>query len=120
LYAGCAALIFPGEEDFGIVPLEAQACGRPVIGFQRGGLLETVVGLDNVAAQEAPTGLFFADPSPTSLIAAVELYQKRSKEFSLDRIRQHAEKFSRERFKREIADYIDVCKTESDSVSGSC
>lgn len=120
LYARCAALIFPGEEDFGIVPLEAQACGRPVIGFQRGGLLETVVGLDDVVAQEAPTGLFFADRSSASLIAAVEAYRKRSKEFSPDRIRQHAEKFSRERFKQEIADYVNVCMTESDSVRGSC
>ena len=120
LYAGCTALIFPGEEDFGIVPLEAQACGRPVIGFQRGGLLETVVGLGGVSAQEAPTGLFFADPSPARLITAVELYQKRSKEFCPDRIRQHAEKFSRERFKREIADYVNVCMTEFSSNRVSC
>jgi len=120
LYAGCAALIFPGEEDFGIVPLEAQACGRPVIGFQRGGLLETVVGLDQPAASEAPTGVFFADPSPASLIMAVELYQKRSTEFFPDRIRQHAEKFSRERFKQEIADYVNVCMTGFSSNRVSC
>jgi len=118
LYAGCQALIFPGEEDFGIVPLEAQASGRPVIGFRRGGLRETVVGLDEPDVSGSPTGIFFTEPSAASLIAAVEIYQKRRGEFSADGIRQNAERFSRERFKREIADYIHVCMTESGR--GSC
>ena len=118
LYARCEALIFPGEEDFGIVPLEAQASGRPVIGLAQGGLLETVIGLDGSAGTEAPTGVFFAEPSAVSLIAALEVYQKRRGEFCPEGIRRHAEGFSRERFKREIADYIRVCLTESDR--GSC
>jgi len=118
LYARCEALIFPGEEDFGIVPLEAQASGRPVIGLAQGGLLETVIGLDGPAGTEAPTGVFFAAPSAASLIAALEVYQKRRGEFCPEGIRRHAEGFSRERFKREIADYIRVCLTESDR--GSC
>lgn len=111
LYAGCEALIFPGEEDFGIVPVEAQASGRPVIGFGRGGLLETVIGLDEPFRNEAPTGIFFAERSPSSLIAALEVYLKRRHEFSSESIRRHAEGFSRDRFKREITDYINVCMT---------
>jgi glycosyltransferase involved in cell wall biosynthesis len=57
LYAGCKALIFPGEEDFGIVPLEVQACGKPVIAYGKGGALETVVGIDSTDPD--PTGVFF-------------------------------------------------------------
>jgi glycosyltransferase involved in cell wall biosynthesis len=112
LYSQCQALIFPGEEDFGIVPLEAQASGRPVIAFNRGGLLETVIGLDGSSSQQYPTGLFFSEQRAESLIAAVELYQKRRSEFYPGHIRQHALKFSRERFKQEMADYIDHCVSE--------
>jgi glycosyltransferase involved in cell wall biosynthesis len=110
LYSRCQALIFPGEEDFGIVPLEAQASGRPVIGFKKGGLLETVIGLDGSASsEEHPTGLFFSEQSAESLIAAVELYQKSQGRLCPDRIRQHAAKFSRERFKQETGQYVDAC-----------
>jgi glycosyltransferase involved in cell wall biosynthesis len=109
LYANCQALIFPGEEDFGIVPLEAQASGRPVIALNRGGLLETVVGLDGPSPAGPPTGLFFSEQRAESLAAAVELYQRRRDEFLPDKIRQHAGKFSRERFKQKIAEAIGVC-----------
>ena len=108
LYSQCQALIFPGDEDFGIVPLEAQASGRPVIGYGRGGLLETVVGLDNSSLARAPTGVFFPEQSAASLIAAIEFYQKHQSEFRPQQIREHAHKFSRERFKREIAGFLDV------------
>jgi glycosyltransferase involved in cell wall biosynthesis len=57
LYMDCKALIFPGEEDFGIVPLEAQACGKPVIAFAKGGALETVIGVNEINA--SATGVFF-------------------------------------------------------------
>jgi glycosyltransferase involved in cell wall biosynthesis len=112
LYSQCQALIFPGEEDFGIVPLEAQASGRPVIGFKKGGLLETVIGLDGSSSQENPTGLFFSEQHAESLIAAVEVYQKSRGQFLPDPIRRHAAKFSRERFKKEIAEYLDVCVSQ--------
>src|SRR5581483_7016284 len=118
LYARCEALIFPGEEDFGIVPLEAQASGRPVIGLGRGGLLETVIGCAESRAAGASTGVFFAEPSAPSLLAALEVYRRRRDEFCPELIRRHAEGFSRERFKREIAEYIRVCMTESNR--GSC
>jgi len=63
LYRNCRQLIFPGEEDFGIVPLEVQACGRPVIAFRRGGALETV--------QDGVSGVFFAEQTVESLLDAV-------------------------------------------------
>ena len=109
LYASCQALIFPGEEDFGIVPLEAQASGRPVIAFKRGGLLETVIGLDEMdeaAAQASPTGVFFTDQSAENLIAAVRQFERHRDRFEPEHIRAHARQFGRDRFKREMADYI--------------
>ncbi len=111
LYASCQALIFPGEEDFGIVPLEAQASGRPVIAFKRGGLLETVIGLDEAASPASPTGIFFTDQNAASLIAAVRQFERHRDRFEPERIRAHARQFGRDRFKREIADYIDDCLT---------
>ena len=107
LYASCQALIFPGEEDFGIVPLEAQASGRPVIAFKRGGLLETVIGMEESPSN--PTGIFFGEQNAESLIAAVRLYERNRDRFVPDRIRAHARRFGRESFKQEIAQYIDGC-----------
>lgn len=109
LYSQCQALIFPGEEDFGIAPLEAQASGRPVIAFNKGGLRETVIGLDGSSPERQPTGLFFSDQQTESLMDAIELYQNHRGEFHPERIRRHAANFSRERFKLEMAEYIDVC-----------
>jgi glycosyltransferase involved in cell wall biosynthesis len=77
LYGSCQALVFPGEEDFGIVPLEAQACGRPVIAYGKGAVLETVVPLQARGENDAaPNGIFFLEQTPRSLIEALELYQR--------------------------------------------
>lgn len=65
--ARCRALVFPGEEDFGIVPVEAMASGRPVIAYGRGGALETVI--------DGETGLLFWDGTVEGLIAAVERFE---------------------------------------------
>jgi glycosyltransferase involved in cell wall biosynthesis len=105
LYRHCQALVFPGEEDFGITPLEAQASGRPVIAYGRGGVLETVMPL-NSGNITPPTGIFFSQPSVEGLLEAVELYQRHRERFEPGTIRRHAAKFSGERFKAEISDYI--------------
>ena len=103
LYASCEALIFPGEEDFGIVPLEAQASGRPVIAYGKGGALETVSPLDNLGIA---TGVFFRESTPESLIEAVRIFQQNRQRFDPAAIRCHACRFSRDLFKVQIEDYI--------------
>jgi glycosyltransferase involved in cell wall biosynthesis len=96
-YARCRALIFPGEEDFGIVPVEAMASGRPVIAYRGGGATETVV--------DGLTGLFFDEQTVPALSAAVARFE--AAEFSPERIRAHALKFSEDRFTREMRAKID-------------
>jgi glycosyltransferase involved in cell wall biosynthesis len=88
LYRRCRFLAFPGEEDFGIVPLEAQACGKPVLAFGKGGLLETVV--------DGKTGVFFGEQTPEALADAAV----RAEGIAWDAaaIRAHAEQFSEQRF----------------------
>ena len=88
LYRGCRLLIFPGEEDFGIVPLEAMACGRPVIALGRGGALETVVA--------EKTGLFFDEQNETALARAVEHASQMA--WDEAEIRAHAERFGQQQF----------------------
>lgn len=89
-YAECQALIFPGVEDFGIVPVEAMASGRPVIAFRKGGATESVI--------EDRTGIFFDEPTPESLIAAVKRYQSLNETFDPAVLRQHAQTFSKPNF----------------------
>lgn len=103
LYASCQAVIFPGEEDFGIVPLEAQASGRPVIAYGKGGALETILPLDNL---ELATGVFFRESTPESLIEAVRIFQQNRQRFEPAAIRCHACRFSRDRFKVQIEAFI--------------
>jgi glycosyltransferase involved in cell wall biosynthesis len=92
LYAGAKALIFPGIEDFGIVPLEAQASGTPVIALKAGGALETIVA--------DMTGIFFDQPDVECLCNAIEAFE--IKKFPADYMAEHAKKFSAERFRSEI------------------
>jgi glycosyltransferase involved in cell wall biosynthesis len=98
-YARCKALIFPGEEDFGIVPVEAMASGRPVIAFKKGGALETVI--------DGLTGLFFDEQTPESLIAAVQVYERIEKNFSSSLIVEHAHQFDRQKFKVRMQEAIE-------------
>ena len=92
------AFIFAAEEDFGIVPVEAQACGTPVIAYGKGGALETVVS--------GETGLFFYDQTAESIKNAVRSFESIHTRFSAERIRKNAERFSKERFQRQFSQLL--------------
>lgn len=102
-YATCRALVFPGVEDFGIVPLEAQACGRPVIALGRGGALETVM---DASSGGEPTGVLFGEPTPEALAAAVDRFERTEKAFDPAALRLNAERFSRRRCRDALADVL--------------
>jgi glycosyltransferase involved in cell wall biosynthesis len=93
LYQRAAVTLLPGEEDFGIVPLEAQACGRPVVALGRGGALETVVA--------GETGILVSDSTAEAFADGIAQALDRS--FDAGVIRRHAEGFSRARFAAEMA-----------------
>lgn len=107
-YARCRALLFPAEEDFGIVPVEAQSFGRPVIAFGSGGVLETVVGLSPDVQLDVShsTGLFFDDQSPESLAQTMMRFETLESKFRPEVIRAHAQQFSEERFKTEFSEFV--------------
>lgn len=92
------ALIFPGEEDFGLTPIEAMAAGRPVVAFNQGGVTETVIG--------GKTGVFFDQPTPESLLEAVNQLDENYHTFEPEACRQRALEFSAEAFKERISQYI--------------
>ena len=102
-YSGSKALIFPGEEDFGIVPVEAQAYGKPVIAYGAGGALETIIPLE----RENPTGVFFDEQNADSLNKAIENFEERRDSFSSESIKNNAHRFNRNRFKEEMKNYIE-------------
>ncbi|MBM3888789.1 MAG: glycosyltransferase family 4 protein [Verrucomicrobia bacterium] len=95
----CKAFVFAAVEDFGIVPVEAQAAGAPVIGFGKGGLRETIV--------EGETGLFFAQQTPESLMETVRAFESGGTRFDIARIRRNAERFDAERFRREFSAVVE-------------
>jgi glycosyltransferase involved in cell wall biosynthesis len=99
----CRALLFPGEEDFGIVPVEAQACGTPVIAFGRGGATETVVP---PALSPEPTGLWFMEQTADCLAAALEELERTAGDFAPANLRRQAQRFQAQRFAAEIFDYL--------------
>jgi glycosyltransferase involved in cell wall biosynthesis len=109
LYRNARALIFTAEEDFGISPLEAQACGRPVIAFGRGGALETVTPL---------TGFFFAEQTPHSLADAVRRFSDWEPSFRPEDARAHALHFSRHRFLEAFALEVEHARTLTVSSGG--
>jgi glycosyltransferase involved in cell wall biosynthesis len=100
LYRNCRMLIFPGEEDFGLVPLEVQACGRPVVALARGGTLETV--------REGVSGVFFRDQTEEALLAAVR--QCASTAWDSRTIRANAERFGVGAFVQGLAQSIAACR----------
>jgi glycosyltransferase involved in cell wall biosynthesis len=95
-YARCRALIFPGEEDFGLTPVEAKASGRPTIAYAAGGALETV--------QDGQTGLFFPHQTPDSIAQAIDRFD--TMEFDADLLRQDSRRFASEIFEKKIRKFV--------------
>jgi glycosyltransferase involved in cell wall biosynthesis len=104
-YGCCRALVFPGEEDAGITPLEAQAAGRPVIALARGGALETVIGLGERG--RAPTGVFFDEPTVPALIDAVARFEESFSCFDPSLARRNSERFDCSQFKARMSELIE-------------
>lgn len=98
LFQHCRAFVFPGLEDFGIAPLEAQAAGRPVIAYAGGGALDTVV--------DGQTGLLFHQQSVAALVEAVQTFETLA--ISPAACRANAERFAVERFRRDLLDYVEA------------
>ena len=99
LYRGCRLLIFPGEEDFGIVPLEAHACGRPVVALARGGALETI--------KSGETGFFFPEQTEAALLTAIK--EAATQRWSREAIRRQAERFAPQQFINGLAASLEKC-----------
>ncbi|MED6340272.1 MAG: glycosyltransferase [SAR324 cluster bacterium] len=98
LYQQARALVFPGEDDFGITPLEAQACGTPVIAFAAGGVLETVTD---------QTGLFFKEQKVEALVKAVEIMEHKWEVFVPEKFQEQLSRFGRGHFKEQMAHAIE-------------
>jgi glycosyltransferase involved in cell wall biosynthesis len=97
LMARCKALLFPGREDFGITPVQAQSAGRPVIAFGGGGALDTVI--------PGETGMLFDKLTVESLMAAMQQFE--AEDYDPVALRAHAERFDTQVFKRRISDFVE-------------
>jgi glycosyltransferase involved in cell wall biosynthesis len=111
LLAGCRAFLMPNVEDFGIAPIEAMAAGKPVIALGAGGVLDTVRDLarhqrGTLPGSGGPTGLFFADPTPASLAAAIAEFEREESEFESAAIRRWARTFDRPNFEAGIRRWL--------------
>ena len=110
VYARCRALLFAADEDFGIVPLEAQSFGRPVIAFGKGGSLETVIGTYNPSQrgdeQRMITGVFFQQQTADSLVHAILSFEDSEEIFLPQQIQLHARRFDRSIFLDRMRNYI--------------
>lgn len=93
----CKALLFPGEEDFGIVPVEAQSCGRPVIAYGKGGVLDSVI--------DGKTGIFFKEQTVESLKEAINKFE--TMKFDKEEIREHALEFDESVFQEKIRKFVE-------------
>lgn len=98
-FENCRAFIFPGEEDFGIAPVEAMACGKPVLAFRKGGLTESVI--------EGKTGEFFDEPTVESMEAGLTQLLINEKRYKAAEIRKQAERFSRKAFEKAMKKVIE-------------
>jgi glycosyltransferase involved in cell wall biosynthesis len=105
LYARCRAVLFPSVEDYGIVPLEAAAAGRPTLALARGGVLETMVGLDD--GREPPTAVFFAEPTVESLAGAIRSFETAAHRFDPSALRARAARFDRPIFAERVREHVE-------------
>lgn len=99
IYAGARAFIFPCVDDFGIAPVEAMSFGVPVLGIRQGGIQEIII--------EGKTGEFFAIATSENIINSVKKFLEKEKQYNKEVITNRAKEFSKERFKRELAEYVD-------------
>ncbi|MDP1907760.1 MAG: glycosyltransferase [Hyphomicrobium sp.] len=111
--ADCRAFVFAAEEDFGITPVEAQGCGRPVIALGKGGALETVVphpGFPSAGswpdAGGAPTGVLYPQQSAAALEAAVRFFEAHERDFDPVAIRASVQRFDRPRYLAEFKAFV--------------
>ena len=105
--ARARALIFPSEEDFGTLSVEAQACGTPVIAFGAGAALESIVGFGTAEARnKPPTGIFFHEPNASSLRACVEKFESKIDQFAPAEISKHAQRFKTKSFKKALCEEV--------------
>ena len=118
-YAHCRAVLFPAEEDFGIVPVEAHSFGRPVIAFGRGGALETVRGpfAGDEMIDGSCDGIFFAEQTTESLMDAILAFEASEYAFSSAEIMRGSMRFSTQRFRQEMADFVAAHVNEFRSLS---
>lgn len=108
-YRRCRALLFPGEEDFGIVPVEAMACGTPVIALGRGGASETVAPLGQSAN---PAGVWFSEQTTEALIAAIEQFEANADVFDPAAIRTQTLRFNPKRFAADLFAFIEAARRQ--------
>ena len=103
LMRSARAFIFAAEEDFGITPVEAQACGTPVIAYGRGGALETLRGLDH----PQPTGMFFDRQEPQAIVEAIRAFERAETRFSPPACRENAQRFSEQVFRDHFSRFVE-------------
>ena len=110
-FAHCRALLFPGEEDLGATPVEAQSFGRPVIAYGQGGVLETVTPYTGRGSEspEQCTGVFFHQQTPDAFAQAILKFEAAEHAFSPDFIKSTVNRFGEQRFKTEMYDFVEHC-----------
>lgn len=107
VYARCRAVLFPAVEDYGIVPLEAAAAGRPTIALGRGGALETMIPLEE-GGREAPTAVFFAEQTVDAVVDAIRRFEGAESSFDPRALRARAAQFDVGRFRRRVLEWLDA------------
>jgi glycosyltransferase involved in cell wall biosynthesis len=117
LYARCRAFLFAADEDFGIVPVEAQAYGRPVIAYGRGGTLETVIPIGE-SREDLATGVFFSDQTVAAVEQAILQFEQRESHFSPLYIQNHARRFDSQIFSNQITSFVDQTLSQFPAARG--